>query len=315
MVVVGFDVSKHELVGARSDRSRQNKQLYRIDNEPEAISGFLRELRQKHPRAEIACESTGPYHYTLLRCCTGAGVPLRIINPILTKQFIKTTVRKTKTDPSDALLIAWLALRKEGYYADEGTISQAKALVRTAAKCRKQAKSLELSARHLEEVSGDETESVLSGSIENLYRDAEELEARAGTLIDGHLLELLKSLPGVGARLATVIAAEVGSFRRFPSADALVACMGLDPQVRQSGTTLKRNGRLTKRGSPHLRRAMFLAASVARQCDDEFHAYYERKKAEGRSYTEAVVATARKLTRCMYAVCTKEEPYRKKLKA
>lgn len=311
MVVVGFDVSKHELVGARSDRSRQNKQMYRINNEPEAIAGLLQELRHKYPGVEIACESTGEHHYPLLRCCTEAGVPLRILNPILTKQYIKTTVRKAKTDPSDALLIARLALQGEGYYADERTISQAKTLVRTAAKCRKQAKSLELSARHLEAVSGDEAASVLTSSIGSLYRDAEELEARARTLVDGHLLELLQSLPGIGARLGTIIAAETGSFARFPDADALVACVGLDPQIRQSGTTMRRNGRLTKRGSPHLRRAMFIAASVARQHDDEFRAYYERKLAEGRSYTEAVVATSRKLTRCMYAVCTKKEPYRK----
>lgn len=311
MVVVGFDVSKHELVGVRSDRSQQNKQMYRIDNEPEAIAEFLRELRHKYPNAEIACESTGPYHYPLLRCCNKANVPLRILNPILIKQYIKTTVRKAKTDPTDALLIARLALQKEGYYANEDTISQAKTLVRMADGCRTHARSLELSTRHLEEVSGNVDASLLTDVIEGLYQSAEALEARALPRVDTHLLDLLQSLPGVGERLGVVIAVEVGSFTRFPNADALVACMGLDPQVRQSGTTLRRHGKLTKRGSPHLRRAMFIAASVARQHDDVFRAYYERKLAEGRSYTEAVVATARKLTRCMYAVCTKEEPYRK----
>ena len=69
--------------------------------------------------------------------------------------------------------------------------------------------------------------------------------------------------------------------------------MRVDPKVRQSGATLKRNTKLTKRGSPYLRRAAYLAASIAQRCDPVLKAYYLKKRSEGKRYKEATVANAR----------------------
>jgi len=83
----------------------------------------------------------------------------------------------------------------------------------------------------------------------------------------------------------------------------------LDPKIRQSGHCLNNQGKLTKRGSPHLRQALFVAASVARMHDPELKAYYEKKRSEGKKYTVAVCATARKLIYRIYIVWKRQTPY------
>jgi transposase len=114
---------------------------------------------------------------------------------------------------------------------------------------------------------------------------------------------------GVGPAIAVSLSAEIGDISRFPGSKQLVAYAGLDPRVRQSGTVLHRNTRLTKRGSAELRHSLFLAANIARQHDPELRAYYQKKRAEGRTYTEATVATARKVCYRVFAVLRRGTPY------
>lgn len=107
------------------------------------------------------------------------------------------------------------------------------------------------------------------------------------------------------------ILSEIGDIQRFPSSRPLIAYAGLDPKVRQSGTTLNRNTRLTKRGSPELRRSLFLAANVARMFDPELHVCYETRRKHGKSYTQSTIAVAQKLCNRIYAVLTRGTPYQK----
>ena len=83
--------------------------------------------------------------------------------------------------------------------------------------------------------------------------------------------------------------------RRFTKAYRLVASVGLDFPVKQSGDTSRRGKHLTKHCSSHLRRSLFVAASVARQHDPYFRSIYDKKRAEGKTYTAAVVAVEQQL--------------------
>ena len=73
----------------------------------------------------------------------------------------------------------------------------------------------------------------------------------------------LATITGVGKTLAAVIFSEIGGdIKKFPSVPKLVAYAGLYPKSRQSGES-KSEGHMSKRGSPYLRRAVWLAANVA----------------------------------------------------
>ncbi|MBS3783561.1 MAG: transposase [Anaerolineae bacterium] len=66
---------------------------------------------------------------------------------------------------------------------------------------------------------------------------------------------------------------------------------------------------MSKRGSPYLRRALWLAANMARQHDPELKAYYHKKKQEGKHHNTVVGALCRKLLARIYVVLQEERPY------
>jgi transposase len=118
----------------------------------------------------------------------------------------------------------------------------------------------------------------------------------------------LMTVPGVNVICAATCLAAIGDIRRFGSARQLVAYLGLDPRVRQSGTAPARGGRISKRGSASARWALVeAAASVVRQ-PGPLHAFYERVRAR-RGHGKAIVAVARKLATLFWYLLTRGEDY------
>ena len=104
----------------------------------------------------------------------------------------------------------------------------------------------------------------------------------------------LMTVPGVNLVCAATFIAAVGNANRFLTSRKLVAYLGLDPKVRQSGEAPARSGRISKRGSASARWALVEAAWSAVLQPGPLHAFYERTKAR-RGHGKAIVATARKL--------------------
>jgi transposase len=119
----------------------------------------------------------------------------------------------------------------------------------------------------------------------------------------------LTSVPGIGPVIAAAILSEIGDIKRFKDAASLVAYAGIDPTVKQSGQYLANNNRMSKRGSPYLRRALFLAASNAILYDSILSEYYNRKRTEGKHHLTAVGAVARKLTYIVFAIMRDNKDY------
>jgi transposase len=118
----------------------------------------------------------------------------------------------------------------------------------------------------------------------------------------------LMTVPGVNVICAASFLAAIGDIRRFSTARQLVAYLGLDPRVRQSGSEPAQGGRISKRGSASARWALVEAAwSVVRQ-PGPLHAFYERIRAR-RGHGKAVVASARKLTVLFWCLLTRAEDY------
>jgi transposase len=123
--------------------------------------------------------------------------------------------------------------------------------------------------------------------------------------IDQHVT----SIPGIGPTLGATIVAEIGDIDRFPRPEALVAYAGLDPSVFESGDFQGTRRHISKRGSPYLRRALYLAAHNAQLRDPELAAYLHRKLGRGKPYKAALVAVAHKLLARIYVVLKEGRPY------
>ncbi len=119
----------------------------------------------------------------------------------------------------------------------------------------------------------------------------------------------IMSIPGIGGILGPIILGEIGNIGRFSSAKKLVAFAGLDSVVSESGRFKNMTGRISKRGSPLLRQALFLAANVARMNDDVLKQFYDKKRSEGKHHYSALNAIAAKLLRIVYSVLKNNKEY------
>lgn len=122
----------------------------------------------------------------------------------------------------------------------------------------------------------------------------------------------LHTIPGIGMIAAATILAEIGDINRFKSSSALVAFAGIDPTVRQSGEFSSTHNHMSKRGSPYLRHAIFLAATTCSFHNSPLNAYYKKKRDQGKHHLTATGAVARKLTTVIYAVLRDSKPYEPK---
>ena len=118
----------------------------------------------------------------------------------------------------------------------------------------------------------------------------------------------LMTVPGVNLIGAATFIAAIGRADRFLTSRKLVAYLGLDPKVRQSGEAPARSGKISKRGSAAARWALVEAAwSVVGQ-PGPLHGFYDRTRAR-RGHGKAIVATARKLAILFWCMLTRGEDY------
>ena len=119
----------------------------------------------------------------------------------------------------------------------------------------------------------------------------------------------ITTIPGIGVITAAVILGEIGDISRFSNASKLAAYAGIDASVSQSGEYQSSNNKMSKRGSPYLRKALFNAAMIAAFHDPVFSAFYQKKRNEGKHHLTAIGAVARKLCNTIFAVLKYNKPY------
>jgi transposase len=205
--MVGFDVAKKTIVQSVCDSDYQVvSKPETIINDETTLESSLDKLRLTYDQMgvpmEVCCESTGYYHYSVVRACASLNIPCQVLNPIVTKQAIKATIRGKKTDASDSIVIAKPGLRGEGIYTTN-VDNTTKVLLRVSDKLLAAKHGLLLVERSMTErgVAPPEGSTRLHqacldtlGALITLYRS----EAIAKT--PRATLDLLTSITGVGLR-------------------------------------------------------------------------------------------------------------------
>lgn len=152
-----------------------------------------------------------------------------------------------------------------------------------------------------------EIKSILS-TIEHLQNQVSKLDEKIAVLLES-LGTTIETIPGIGPVLGAIIVSEIGDINRFSHASKLVAYAGIDPTVKQSGEFNATKNRMSKRGTPYLRRALWTASIVAAFNDPNLHEYYLKKKNEGKHHGTIIGAIARKLIYRIFIVLKDNIPY------
>ena len=313
--ILGIDVASNKLdICYFSDK--QDCEYFQIDYTDQSMDHFLMEHPEIAPgHCLVGVESTGDYHLKVVKYLLKKKFSVKVLNPILTKQYTRTTIRGAKTDKKDSELIAKLVKEGHGDLANLKSITnREKELLRLSRTLTKQASSLKLTLQSLKRKALDDSQMIqsrLNDIIEDLGDFSKSLTQEA-TQNPSEQEKLIDTIPGFATKLSAVVHHELGDIHRFNNIKSIWAYAGLDPRVKQSGKNLNTQGHLTKRGSPNLRSALFLAANVARRYDTELTTYYDKKRKEGRSHKETLCIISRKLLARVYAVLKEQRSYIKK---
>lgn len=133
----------------------------------------------------------------------------------------------------------------------------------------------------------------LAASLTAVLHQRKLLAGRIEELLEAHpLSKVLTSMPGIGVRTGARILIEVGDGSTFPTAGHLAAYAGLAPATRSSGSSI-RGEQPSRRGNKQLKRAFFLSAFAA-LADPASRAYYDKKIAQGKHHTQALLCLARR---------------------
>jgi len=259
MFIVGIDVAKrsHEATVITSEGQVVQK-AFSIRNNCMGYNLMMEKLRKPtNVKSQIvfAMESTAHYWLALYTRLRKDGYKAIVLNPIQTSAMREMSIRKTKTDSKDSFLIAEL-------------------------KKYPTPKKLARDSFGVEDCEGIYSMLLLTmlDEIQSLTEKADELEKRISSLLK-EFDSTITSVPGIGPILGACILSEIGDVTRFRSADKLTAYIGVDPSVNQSGEYISDHAHMSKRGSPYLRRAVWMASIVAVQRDPMFRAYYDKKAA------------------------------------
>ncbi len=395
ILYVGIDVSKDKNDICIKDQAGNDLiKRFRISNtkaDLDKLYETIERIKSKNTESSdvvFGLEATGIYYLPLYSALRRDGHRIKLYNPIQTNGFRKINIRKTKTDPIDAAIIADMLRYSEPPLANgirDLNLYQLRELVRVRhrlidkrTRCKIQlirnldivwpgyktiiptvfgktsmailkkysvpskilTKSFELFYELIQKVSRSqitrdkaleiytharnilvipELESIIGIEIKTLIAQIELYDEQILVieikidpimkLIDSKIM----SVPGISGILGSIILGEIANIDRFTRVKKLIAFAGLDPVISQSGRQENKTGPISKRGSPLLRQALFLAANIARQNDENLKRFYGKKISEGKHHYSALNATAAKLLKIVFWVLKNNKEYQPQL--
>lgn len=138
-----------------------------------------------------------------------------------------------------------------------------------------------------------------------------DIDRRVAQLYEGlHPSNALRSIPGIGPTLAPLLLGTLGHMTRFRNQDHIRGFCGMFPAKHESGGIDKPGRRVTKNGNDRIKRALYLAADVARKIDPDLAAVYWRLMVKkGHHHKQALCAVATRLVNRIYRVLKTNQPY------
>lgn len=313
MQAIGIDMSKDTFHAALDD-----ERVTKFANTHDGIEEFMtciEELGFTVSDTRIGVEATGVYHLLFAVTLRDHDWDVVVINPLESHRMITQGLRTVKTDRLDALKIRTMAMIGKGYLFTDTTDTLAlKALVverQALVDMRKMTKQRMEVHRLKEAATGMTLHDSGSALLETLSEEIRAIED-AMSNYEPDAQQLLRSIPGIGITTAASLVAFIGDIHRFSTPEKLVAYIGLDSRVFQSGTSIQGKGYISKRGNKYLRHVLFNAAFIARQHNPALKKYHEQKLKDGKHYFSALCAVERKLVHIIYAVWKRGAPFEKR---
>lgn len=314
---VGIDVSKKKLDVALLSNGKIKSKV--VDNNARGHQTLIEWLgKSKVPLSalHVCMEATGVYSEPVALALHQAGVLVSVVNPACVKGFGQSENIRNKNDAIDAGLIARYCQAMTPQPWNPPPLEQrqlrAWSLRVQALKdiCQQEQNRLEaLSISGMEDVAQHVEQHIawLKAEIEKLESDiSDHIDRHPGLKHDA---DLLVSIPGVGMTTVARMLGHLGDIRRFGSAKAFAAFLGVTPKQRSSGSSLKGRTVISRSGNTSLRAALYMPSLVARRHNPILHRFAERLAATGMARKAVIGAVMHKLAHLIYGVIHNNKPF------
>lgn len=319
--VIGIDVSKAKIDCAwlRDTQTLKLKSKV-LPNTADGHQALLQwaEKNTGHDLQDIRfiCEATGVYHEALAYALHAGGADVVVMNPAHVREYAKSLGSLTKTDKKDSLVLARYGATQicRPWQPEPAEVRQLKALL---SRLDALEQDLQRENNRLEKATVQSASPKVIDSIEamitHIQAEIERLKRELDDHIDGHPQlrndsKLLQSIPGVGDAVSRQMLAVYHS-RCFQKATQIAAYLGLTPVEYQSGSSVRAPSRISKAGSSHIRRKLYMPSMVAARHNPPAKALYERLVQKGKSKKAALCAVMRKLVHQCFGVLKHQQAY------
>ncbi len=305
MDVLGIDISKGDFHAHLLQTQGAGKKSF-----PNTPTGYrqLRAWLKNHRCTDVhvCMEATGAYWLGLASAVHQWGVAVSVVNPNRTAQFARSQLRRTKTDRSDAEMIAqfcqtqrlqlWIPPSPQTLEL-RGLLTYRDHLVGEGIRLRQVVQQVyvgkELKRLHAKQIKS------LDQSLESIEKQLRKMVAQNAPL--GAQVVALTAIEGIGFITAVAIIAKL-PMEQLRNGKAAAAYVGLTPSDRQSGTSVNGKPRICKTGNAGLRKDLYMPALVAQRHNPILRAFAERLGAKGKPKKVVVVAVMRKLIVLAFSV-------------
>ncbi len=272
-------------------------------------NGYEKLKKLLHEDSHVVMEASGPYYLNLASFLYMNGIKVSVINPLIIRRFCQMRMVHTKTDKKDAAMIReYGSLETPSLWTpDEQSITKLKQLNTAIDLMDKNITALSNQLQAFKEM--PDTEKKLLKTLERIIKlnetAREKLESEMDDLAKSEYkrsYEALQSILGIGPKSAAILIAVTGNFKKFEHYKELVAYVGLNPRIFESGTSVKGKGHICKMGTARLRKLLYMCSWTAKRYNVFCKEMYERLKAKGKPEKVIKVAIANKLLRQAFAI-------------
>jgi len=336
-IVFGIDVSKDTLDIYQQhsfllkDKLANVLDVYtQINNTKRSIIKWLKSLsklvsklkKSGYSRSSICfiLEPTGTYSHRIVRYLSAEGFSLSLVNPRQSHGFMQALSMDNKTDNKTSMALAQMGFSLNlPLYQAPSDLKQQKKQIRMALRAfSKQAQQLNNQLHALAQYDNIALASVkeaLRTTLKTVEEQKDTLEKELASLDEQEdedykkEFDLITSITGIGTKTARLLLLATGSLKNFQYARQVSKFVGLTPSSHHSGSSVRKNGRMTKKGNNELRSCLYVATWSAIQYNYACKELFQRLRANGKPPKKAMVAVMNKLVKQAFGVVKSEKKF------
>jgi transposase len=310
---IGIDVAKSSLEISIFDGDSFKNISYQSND----LITFRKILKDTKPEKDtlFLMEPTGNYHVKLANFLYENQLNVALVHPYKVKNFRNMKMVRAKTDPVDARVIAEYGFEQKtipyspkdkNYISLNEKMKTIDNLTQSRIALTNKIESLQAAELDIDSVKA------IKKVVNEIQKQINKLEKQVESITQKYFkeeIDLISSVPGIGRVCSNAILSHYNGFKNFENARQAACFIGITPVEHSSGTSVKKNSRISKCGSSYVRNKLYMAALNASRYNKQCKEIYERLCQRKKSKRQALIAVAHKLLRQAFAVVKNKRAY------